>query len=95
MSTSAISESLVVRKYGVRGAKIFVRIWFPFMYILLAALNAASWLLAPDWEMSRGDRFFWGCVVGALIVVGASVLTRMWLELLVEIKQLEGRGKGG
>ncbi|MGD1087002.1 MAG: hypothetical protein ABSA47_19885, partial [Verrucomicrobiota bacterium] len=80
---------------GVRGAKIFARVWFPFMYLLLAAVNAAAWLLAPDWEMSRWDRVFLGCVVGGLTVVGASVLTRMWLQLLAETKELERRGKAG
>lgn len=95
MKTFDISDAPVVRKYGVRGAKVFARLWFSFMYVLLIAVTAASWVLAPEMATSRGDRIFLGCVFGGLTVVAASVLTRMFLGLLAEIKQLESRGKAG
>ena len=93
MKTFDISDAPVVRKYGVRGAKLFARLWFSFMYVLLIAVAAASWVLAPEMATSRGDRIFLGCFVGGLTVVAASLLTRMWLKLLAEIKELESRGK--
>ena len=93
MKTSNISDSLLVRKYGVRGARIFARFWFSFMYLLLTAATAASWVVAPEWETSRGDRILDGCLVGGLTVLAASVLTRMCLNLFAEIKELESRGK--
>src|ERR1017187_4590313 len=91
MKTSDIADSLVVRKYGVRGARIFARLWFPFMYVLLTAVAAASWFLAPEMATSGGDRIFFGCIVGGLTVLAASVLTRMYLRFLAEIKELESR----
>ena len=48
MKTSDISETPVVRKYGVRGAKLFARIWFSFMYAFLAAATAGLWILGPE-----------------------------------------------
>jgi hypothetical protein len=93
MKTYDISDGPLVRKYGVRGARIFSRLYFPFLYVLLAAVNAASWVLAPELATSRGDRVFFGCIFGGLTVLAASLLTRMWLGLLAEIKELERRGK--
>jgi hypothetical protein len=93
MKTSDISNSLVVRKCGVRGARLFAYFWFSSMYVFLIAVNAASWVLAPDMAPERGDRIFFGCIFGGLTVLTASLLTRMCLKLLAEIKELEIRGK--
>jgi uncharacterized membrane protein YdjX (TVP38/TMEM64 family) len=93
METSDISDSMLFRKCGLRGAKIFARLWFPFLYFLLVAVNAGASVLFPKMATSRGDRILLGCVVGGLRVLAASVLTRMCLEFLAEVKELERRGR--
>ena len=40
MKAYDISDILMVRKYGVRGAKMCARLWFPVTYFLIAALSA-------------------------------------------------------
>jgi hypothetical protein len=92
MKTTDVSDSLVVRKYGVRGAKMFARLWFPWLYFLLIAVMAASWVRAPEFVTVWG-RFINGSLVGGLTVLAASLLTRMRLEHLTAIKQLEGHGQ--
>jgi len=93
MKTMHIADSLVVRKYGVRGAKIFARLWFAYIYALLIGVNAAAWVLAPELATGWGDRIFMGCLFGGLTVLAASLLSRMRLQFLAEIKELESRGK--
>ena len=88
MKTSDISNTPVVRKYGVRGAKLFARFWFPLLYLLLIAPTAALWALAP--ELATGwRRIFFGCLVSGLTVLAASLLTRMRLGYLAAIERLE------
>ena len=92
MKTSDISKTPLVRQYGVRGAKLFARLWFPFLYVLLIAPTAALWSVAP--ELAAGwKRIFFGCLVGGLTVLAASLLTRMRLGYLADIQRLESGGK--
>jgi hypothetical protein len=92
MKTSDISDTPLVRKYGVRGAKLFALVWFPFMYLLLIAPTAALWAVAPQLA-TGGKRIFFGCLVSVLVVLAASLLTRMRLGYLAAVEQLESRGK--
>jgi prepilin signal peptidase PulO-like enzyme (type II secretory pathway) len=92
MKTPDISNIPLVRKYGVRGAKLFARLWFPFMYAFLIALTATLWVVAPEFA-TGWNRVFLGCLVGGLTVLAASLLTRMRLEHLAAIERLETRGK--
>ena len=88
VKTSDISNTPLVRKYGVRGAKLFARFWFPLLYVLLIAPTAALCALAP--ELATGwRRILFGCLVSGLTVLAASVLTRMRLGYLAAIEQLE------
>ena len=90
MRTSDISNTPVVRNYGVRGAKLFARFWFPLLYVLLIAPAAALWALAP--ELATGwRRTFFGCLVSGLTVLAASLVTRMRLEYLAAIERLEAQ----
>ena len=36
-----ISETRLIRRYGVRGGKLFARLWFSLLYVFLIALAAA------------------------------------------------------
>ena len=92
MKKSDISETQVVRRYGVRGAKLFARIWFLLMYVFLIALAAVFWIVGPE-VVSGWGRIFVGCFVGALIVLAASILTRIRLEYLAAIERLEAQEK--
>jgi len=79
MKTSDIADTPLVRKYGLRGAKLFTRLWFPFMYLLLVAVVAALWTVTPE-LVTGWKRIFSGCLVAALTVLAASLLTRMHLD---------------
>ena len=96
MKTSDISDTPLVRKYGVRGAKLYVRLWFPFMYGSLIALTTAFWAVAPEFAVGWG-RIFMSGMVGGITVLAASLLTRMRLEFLSAVELLEtgGRTPGG
>ncbi len=91
MKTPDISQTPIVKRFGVRGAKLFAKIWFSIMYLALVAITAGFWIVWP--EFAEGWRIFVGCFVGALVVFAASLLTRMRLEYLAGIEQLEARGK--
>ena len=92
MKTPDISQTPLVRKYGVRGAKLFAHLWFPFMYVVLIALTAGVW--AGYAEAPAGwKRIVFGCLVSGLTVLAASLLTRMHLGYLAAIELLETRGK--
>jgi hypothetical protein len=93
MKQSDISDSLLVRKCGVRHAKIFGRLWFAFMYVFLTAVAAASWVLAPELATSRGARILVGCFFSIVVVLAASLLTRISGKFFGEIADLEARVK--
>jgi hypothetical protein len=93
MATSDISKTRLVRKYGVRGAKLFARFWFPFVHGLLLVPSTVLWALAPD--LATGwRRVFLGCLVCGLTVFAASLLTRMRLDYLAAIERLEYGERG-
>ncbi len=95
MKTPDISQSPLVRRYGVRGAKLFARLWFPFMYLGLVGLATGFWFVGPE-LISGWRRTFLGCLSETLIILAASLLTRMRLHYLSGIEMLEGTaGAGG
>lgn len=92
MKSSEISQTPIIKRFGVRGAKFFAKIWLSMMYLALVAVSAGFWVAGPEFA-AGWRRIFVGCFVGALVVVGASLLTRMRLKFLAEIAKLEARGK--
>jgi hypothetical protein len=91
MKTPDISQTPIVKRFGVRGAKLFAKIWFSIMYLALVAISAGFWIVWPE-VVEGWRRIFVGCFVGALVVFAASLLTRMRLQYLAAIEQLEARG---
>jgi hypothetical protein len=88
MKTRDISQTPLVRRHGVRGAKLFARFWFLLLYVVLVALGAALPVVGP--EIAAGwRRIVFGCIAGGLIVVATSLLTRMRLGYLASIERLE------
>jgi len=92
MKMSDISETQMVRRYGLRGAKLFAWIWFPLMYVFLIAVTAGLCTVGPEF-VAGWRRVFFGFFIGALAVVAASMLTRMRLEYLGAIERIERRSK--
>jgi hypothetical protein len=80
-----ISATALVRRFGVGGARIFARIWFPLAYLLLTGLGAALWI-------QPGDPGSDGLRAGAmlLVVLAALLLAGMWLRYRKSIERLEG-----
>jgi hypothetical protein len=88
MKTTDISQTRLVRRFGLRGAKLFGRFWFLLLYVFLIALVAALPVVGP--EIAAGlRRIIFGCIAGGLIVVANSLLTRMRLGFLASIERLE------
>ena len=92
MKAPDISQTPIVKRFGVRGAKLFAKIWFSIMYLALVAITAGFWIVWPEF-VEGWSRIFMGCFVGALVVFAASLLTRMRLKYLAEIAELEAREK--
>jgi hypothetical protein len=92
MKTPDISQAPIVKRYGVRGAKLFAKIWFPIFYLILVAITAGLWIASPEFA-GGWRRILTGCIVGIFVVFAASLLTRMRLTFLAEIEQLEAREK--
>jgi len=92
MKTPDISETPLVRRYGVRGARLFARLWFPLLYVFLIALTMGLIVVGPEF-VAGSRRIFIGSLAGGLIVLAASLLTRMRLEFLAAIERLESREK--
>ena len=82
----------MIRRYGLRGAKLFAWIWFPLMYVFLIAVTAGLWTVSPEF-VAGWRRVLLGCFIGALIVIAASMLTRMGLEYLAAIERVKRRIK--
>ena len=92
MKTPDISETPLVRRYGVRGAKVFARLWFPLLYAFLIALATGFFVVGPEFA-TGSRRIFVGSLAAILIVLAASLLTRMRLEFFAAIERLEAQGK--
>ena len=92
MKTSNIAQTPIVKRFGIRGAKLYAKIWFSILYLMLIAITAGLWIMSPEFA-GGWNRIFIGCIVGALVVFAASLLTRMRLKFMAEIERLELKGK--
>lgn len=87
MKTCDISQTALVRRYGVRGAKLFARVWFPLLYVALVCLAAALCFIGP--EIVGPRRFLIAGIAGTLVVLATFLLTRMRSNYLAGIERLE------
>jgi hypothetical protein len=92
MKAPDISQTPIVKQFGVRRAKLLAKIWFSIMYLALVAITAGFWIVGPEFP-EGWRRIFVGCFVGTLVVFAASLLTRMRLKFMAEIERLELKGK--
>jgi hypothetical protein len=92
VKTPDIAQTPIVKRFGIRGAKLYAKIWFSIVYLMLVAIAAGFWIVGPEFP-EGWRRSVLGLFVGALIVLAASLLTRMRLKFLAEIEQLESQIK--
>ena len=92
MKTADLSVTGLVQKYGARGARRFARVWFPAMYAMLTSSTAGLWIFGSEFT-GGWQRTLLGFIIATLVVAAASVLTRMRLEFLTGIEQLETKPK--
>lgn len=90
--SQSISQSLIFKRFGVRGARFFVKIWFSIMYLILVAATATFWFVGAE-PGTGWRRIFVGCLIGALIVLTSSLLTQVLLRFLAGIEQLESQSE--
>ncbi len=87
MKNHDISQTPLVRRFGVRGAKLFARIWFTVLYLVLVGLVTKLWLVSP--EASEGPRrLIFGGLVGGFAILATVLLTKMRLEYWSSIQRL-------
>ena len=84
-----LDTELAVRRWGILGARRFWLGWGTFMYAFLA-LMAGYLVSAVGWESddSAGPHIS-PYLAAALIVIAASMLTRMLVHVLAELRSLE------
>ncbi len=87
MKTPDRSKTTIVRKYGVRGARRFASIWFPIRYASLTGFTAGLWILSPQFT-GTWRRALLGSIFALLVIVAATVLTRIRSPYLASIKEL-------
>jgi hypothetical protein len=87
MKTCDISQTQLVRRYGVRGAKLFARLWFPLLYCALICLAGALCFVGPEVVGSR--RIVMAGISGTLVVFATFLLTRMHCNYLAAIERLQ------
>ena len=86
MKVHDISDTLVVRRFGTRGARLFGRLWFSLVYAVfvsaeIAILSFAGWLDTPGlWTIS---------LASLIIIIGVALVTKMQLEYWHSIHELE------
>jgi uncharacterized BrkB/YihY/UPF0761 family membrane protein len=90
MKTPDIAQKELVRRYGLRGVKLFARLWFAALYGMLIVCGAGLWILAPE-ATGSWRRVLFGSIVAVLVIVAASVLTRMRLRYFAGIERLESQ----
>ncbi len=67
---------------------MFARIWFPALYLQLVVLATALWIYSPESTVTW-QRICVGAFATVLVVAAASRLSRMRLEYMASLEQLE------
>lgn len=88
MKTHDISNTPLVRRFGIGGAKLFARIWFPAAYLAIIVLVTLLWKAVSD-AILGSDSLVFGAIVTTFAVMATAVPTRMRLEYWASIEKLE------
>jgi hypothetical protein len=80
-----IKKTLLYRKYGLLGLKIFTYIWFPILYLLLASVGIGGLYYYKE---------FWMVMIIVLLIIAASsLLSKMLCDQIRNIKEIENKEK--
>ena len=80
-----IKKTLLYRKYGLPGLKIFTYIWFPIIYLWLASVGIGVLYYC---------KVFWLVVISVLLIIAASsLLSKMLCDQVRNIKEIENKEK--
>ncbi len=85
----SLKDSVAVRRWGAAGARRFWLVWGAFLYAFLA-LTAGYLFTAIARQAESGDGHIF-YLAAALVVIVASVLTRMLMAVLAELRALRKR----
>ena len=85
-----LTKTALYDKFGIRGLKLFARIWFPIVYgflLVLAALTEWHFLFLPA---SRS--LFISVLIIVLVLIALTILTKMFREFTEGIHLMESAG---
>lgn len=88
MKTHDISNTPLVQRFGIGGAKLFARIWFPVAYLTIIVLVTLLWNAVSD-AILGSDRLVFGTIVTTFAVMATTIITRMRLQYWASIEKLE------
>jgi hypothetical protein len=89
-----LTQSPLFRKYGAKGMRRFYIVWGTIMYLLLISISFRGLYALMQIIDEPGPRVLLFVAV-ALIVVAASLLTRMLIGIFSELRALESQRKTG
>jgi len=93
-----LRQSLAVRRWGVLGARRFWLAWGAFMYAFLVAMGGYV-LSAIGRQSDESTGAYIPYFAAALIIIVASMLTRLLMRVLAELRSIEPselkEGNGG
>ena len=93
------ADSFLLRRFGVRGVKIYSVVLFSFMYALLVGTAGRGLAVFAQLQQAHpkpnGHDSFIIYFTVALTVAAAALLTRMLLRSWNEIRQLQSRTQRG
>jgi hypothetical protein len=87
-----LADTPAVRRWGVGGARRFWLGWCALLYVMLALLNGYGLTALAMAEDERPSRFIL-YLAAVLIVLAASLLTRMLVRVLGELRRLDVSAK--
>jgi hypothetical protein len=95
MKLSDLLWTPIVRRFGARGARWYGRVVFAWLYAMLIFFTARLWIHSQDFASAgtvRGVLF--GSIVAVLVVVAASMLTKMRIEYFASIERFVSGQRG-
>ncbi len=92
------ADSLVLRRFGVRGLKVCAAVWYGLMCALLVCVAGRGMSVLAHLRENKPKADWHDSFVAyftiALTVAAAAFLTRMFLRRRDEIRQLQSKAQG-
>ena len=88
MKLSDLLWTPIVRRFGTRGARWYGRAVFAWLYALLIYFTAKLFIYGQDFTFTATwRRVVFGSLVAVLVVIAASILTKMRIEYFASIER--------